>query len=70
MATADTSSVTRFTGICPAAVPFALESLLRRRPAPVWIVLTETLREAEKLAEDLELATTIAGHDSQPVVRV
>jgi transcription-repair coupling factor (superfamily II helicase) len=63
-------NTTRLTGICPAAVPFALEWLLRRRPAPVWVVLMETLREAEQLAEDLELATTLAGHASQPVVRI
>lgn len=70
MASADTSLPSRFTGICPAAVPFALESLLRRRPAPIWIVLTETLRDAEKLADDLEFATALADHDSRPVVRV
>jgi len=60
----------RITGICPAAVPFALESLLRKRPAPVWIVLAETLREAEQLAEDLELASDLAGQGSRPQVFV
>ena len=66
----DLRNSTRLAGICPAAVPFALESLLRSRPAPVWVVLAETLRDAEQLSEDLELAASLAGHGAAPVVRI
>jgi len=51
----------RFTGICPAAVPFVAEELLRTRPAPVWLVLAANRRTAERLADDLALARTLAG---------
>jgi len=51
----------RFTGVCPAAAPFVVEELLRRRPAPVWIVVATDTRTAERLAEDLALAHSISG---------
>ncbi len=46
---------TKLTGICPAAQPHALTELLRRQPAPVWLVVHEEAQQAEALAEDLAL---------------
>ena len=53
----------RLTGICPAAVPFVAEELLRRRPAPVWLVVAPTLRAAERRAEELRLAHSLSGDE-------
>ncbi|HTT55754.1 MAG TPA: transcription-repair coupling factor [Opitutaceae bacterium] len=43
----------KLTGVCPPARAAVLAALLRRRPAPVWIVVTDELRAAEQLAEDI-----------------
>ncbi len=51
----------RLTGVCPAAAPFVAEELLRRRPAPVWLLVAADLRAAERLAEDLALAHSLSG---------
>ena len=51
----------RITGVCPAAAPFVAEELLRRRPAPVWIVLASDTRSAERFAEDFALARSLSG---------
>ncbi|HLP10175.1 MAG TPA: transcription-repair coupling factor [Opitutaceae bacterium] len=51
----------RLTGVCTAAVPFVVEELLRRRPAPIWLVLTANTRAAERLVEDLRLAHSLSG---------
>ena len=51
----------RLTGVCPAAAPFVAEELLRRRPAPVWLLLAADTRTAERLADDLALAHSISG---------
>lgn len=40
-------------GVCPPARGAVLARLLLTRPAPVWIVVTEHLRAAEQLAEDV-----------------
>ncbi len=52
---------TRLTGVCSAAVPFVADELLRRRAAPVWLVLTPHARAAERLVEDLRLAHSLSG---------
>jgi len=51
----------RLTGVCPAAAPFVAEELLRRRPAPVWLLLAANTRAAERLADDLALAHSLSG---------
>ncbi|MDE3084214.1 MAG: transcription-repair coupling factor, partial [Verrucomicrobiota bacterium] len=55
MATAQTVSRFKLTGICPPARGAALAELLHTHPSPVWIVVTDTLRGAEALAEDVVL---------------
>ncbi|MDI1249367.1 MAG: CarD family transcriptional regulator, partial [Lacunisphaera sp.] len=45
----------KVTGICPAAQPHALAELVRRSPAPVWLVVHEEIQQAEALAEDIAL---------------
>lgn len=42
------------SGICPAARGCALTELFHRHAAPVWLVVTEDLKIAEHLAEDLQ----------------
>ncbi len=54
-------SRSRLVGVCPAAVPFVTEALLRRRPAPVWLVIVENARAGEQLAEALALAHSLSG---------
>ena len=46
---------TKFTGVCSAAQPHALMELMRRTPAPVWLVVHEEAQQADSLAEDLAL---------------
>ncbi len=58
----------RLTGVCPAAAPFVAEELLRRRPAPVWVVVAATMRAAERFTEDLALAHSLSG-DSRRLER-
>ena len=53
MLTAATPPRCKVTGVCPPARAAVLATLLRRRPAPVWIVVTDELRAAEQLAEDV-----------------
>ncbi len=43
----------RLTGVCPPARGAVLAGLLRQRPAHVWLIVAETLKAAETLAEDL-----------------
>ncbi len=44
------------TGICPSARGWVVAELMRRQPAPVWLVVAEELKIAEQLAEDIALA--------------
>ena len=46
---------TKHTGVCPPARGAVLAELLRRHPAPVWLVVADTLKAAEQLAEDTAL---------------
>jgi len=48
-------SRTKHTGVCPPARGAVLAELLRRHPAPVWLVVADTLKAAEQLAEDTAL---------------
>ncbi len=45
----------KHTGVCPPARGAVLARLLARHPAPVWLVVAETLKAAEQLAEDTAL---------------
>ena len=58
----------RLVGVCPAATPFVAEALLRRRPAPVWLVMVENARAGEQLAEELALANSLSGDTRRLVV--
>ena len=53
MLTAATPPRCKLTGVCPPARAAVLATLLRQRPAPVWIVVADELRAAEQLAEDV-----------------
>ena len=53
MPTAPAPRRSKLTGVCPPARAAVLAALLRRRPAPVWIVVADELRAAEQLAEDI-----------------
>jgi len=43
----------KLTGICPPARGAIVAELCRARPAPVWVVVTDHLKAAEQLAEDI-----------------
>jgi transcription-repair coupling factor (superfamily II helicase) len=45
----------KHTGVCPPARGAVLARLLARHPAPVWLVVADTLKAAEQLAEDTAL---------------
>ena len=45
----------KHTGVCPAARGAVLAGLIQAQPAPVWLVVADTLRAAEQLAEDTAL---------------
>ena len=45
----------RLTGVCPAARGAVVAGLIRRHAAPVWLVVTDELKAAEALAEDIRL---------------
>ncbi|MEY4488736.1 MAG: hypothetical protein RIQ79_1244, partial [Verrucomicrobiota bacterium] len=59
---------TKHTGVCPPARGAVLAELLRRHPAPVWLVVADTLKAAEQLAEDTALfhAAAAAPKDKSP----
>ncbi len=43
----------KLTGVCPPARGAVFAALAREYPAPVWLVVTDTLKAAEHLAEDI-----------------
>jgi transcription-repair coupling factor (superfamily II helicase) len=45
----------KHSGVCPPARGAVLARLLARHPAPVWLVVADTLKAAEQLAEDTAL---------------
>ncbi len=52
---APTPTRAKHTGVCPPARGAVLARLLARHPAPVWLVVADTLKVAEQLAEDTAL---------------
>jgi transcription-repair coupling factor (superfamily II helicase) len=51
----------KVTGVCPPARGAIIAELTRTQPSPVWIVVTENLKAAEELAEDLAFFHAAAG---------
>ncbi len=43
----------KLTGICPPARGAVIAELTRGHPSPVWLIITEDLKHAEQLAEDI-----------------
>ncbi|MBS0632506.1 MAG: transcription-repair coupling factor [Verrucomicrobia bacterium] len=43
----------KLTGVCPPARGAVIAELALAQPAPVWLIVTEDLRAAEQLAEDV-----------------
>ena len=51
----------KLTGVCPPARGAIIADLARTQPAPVWLVVTENLKAAEHLAEDIAFFLRAAG---------
>lgn len=51
----------KLTGVCPPARGAVIAELTRGHPAPVWLVITEDLKHAEQLAEDITFFHRSAG---------
>jgi transcription-repair coupling factor (superfamily II helicase) len=51
----------KLTGVCPTARGAVIAELTRGHPAPVWLVITEDLKHAEQLAEDIMFFHRSAG---------
>jgi transcription-repair coupling factor (superfamily II helicase) len=51
----------KLTGVCPPARGAVIAELTRGHPAPVWLVITEDLKHAEQLAEDIVFFHRSAG---------
>jgi transcription-repair coupling factor (superfamily II helicase) len=57
----------KHTGVCPPARGAVLARLLLLHPAPVWLIVADTLKTAEQLAEDTALFHAAhAGPESKP----
>ena len=69
---ADRNAVPRqkHTGVCPPARATVLAALVRRQPAPVWLVVMEEPRMVEQLAEDLIFFHSAAGDPRPLEVRI
>ncbi|MES2696429.1 MAG: hypothetical protein V4773_23365, partial [Verrucomicrobiota bacterium] len=52
----------KLTGVCPPARGAVVAELCRAHPAPVWLVITENLKAAEHLAEDVAFFHTASGN--------
>ena len=46
---------TKITGVCAPAHAYALAELVRRQPAPVWLIVQEEAQRSDSLAEDIAL---------------
>ncbi len=59
----------KLTGICPPSRGLAFAALLRSQPAPVWMAVCDSLREAVALADDALLFLSLSeGKGSPPEV--
>ena len=56
-----TARKTKITGVCPPAQAFAVAELIRRAPAPVWLVVHEEVKRTDALSDDLALFHQAAG---------
>jgi len=70
MATAQLTTRSKLTGICPPARGAVLAELLLTRAAPVWLVVASELRTAETLAEDIAFFHSATGGKPPPEVLV
>ncbi|HVW20518.1 MAG TPA: transcription-repair coupling factor [Opitutaceae bacterium] len=59
----------RLTGVCAAARGAVVAELARAHPAPVWLAVAGDLKEAERLAEDLEFFLAAAAAPA-PEIRI
>ena len=57
----------KHTGVCPPARGAVLAELLRRHAAPVWLVVADTLKAAEQLAEDTALFHAAGADKTAPL---
>jgi transcription-repair coupling factor (superfamily II helicase) len=57
---------THLTGVCAPARGAVAAELVRSRPAPVWLIVTDEAREAERLAEDLGFFLAAGDADPMP----
>src|SRR5687768_6098742 len=55
----------KLTGVCPPALGAIIAELGRAHPAPVWLIVTENLKAAEHLAEDIDFFHRALG-DKRP----
>jgi len=51
----------QLTGVCPPARGAVIAELVRSRPAPVWLIVAEDLKQAEHVADDLAFFHRAAG---------
>lgn len=51
----------KITGVCSPAQAYAVAQLLRRSPAPVWLVVHEDVKQTDSLTEDIALFHHAAG---------
>ncbi len=63
---APTAARTKWTGVCPPARGAVVAELIRAVPAPVWIAVTEDLKAAEQLAEEVAFFLRAAGAAEAP----
>jgi transcription-repair coupling factor (superfamily II helicase) len=70
MATAQMTSRSKLTGICPPARGAVLAELLLTHAAPIWLVVASELRTAETLAEDIAFFHGAAGGNPPPEVLI
>jgi transcription-repair coupling factor (superfamily II helicase) len=57
---------TQLTGVCAPARGAVVAELVRSQPAPVWLIVTDEAKEAERLAEDLAFFLAADGMDPKP----
>ncbi len=69
MSASATSVRHKITGVCPPARGAIIAELARAHPAPVWLVVTENLKAAEQLAEDIAFFHAAAAPDAGRAAR-
>ena len=57
-------------GITEAAAPFLCENIIRKHPAPVYIIFVHDLKTAEQWSEDIELFNQLIGDEITLSIKV